>query len=155
MTAPLLALCLLFAGAPAALPENPVERVCAKALRGDFGALAGWQKEGYQALAKGHRTHRAYYTHFGPYEGRQGRVDAYEQPCTMRTLASNKLPRRSWVLLQAPYWELRQVLDCGAKSNDRNFAYKHDREVWVDRWHPSPKLKDVGGPVTIAVSRER
>ena len=148
-----LALAVMVACAPP-LPDAPAERIAHKALRGDFGKLASWQREGYSRIAEGPvQIKRAYRTHYGPYEGRQGRVDAYGNPCTMRTLASNRLPRRAYVLL-IERGELRQVLDCGAKSNDRRFAYSRNCEVWIDRWHPSPSLRDVGGPVTIAVTEE-
>jgi hypothetical protein len=145
----LIVACL--AGAPAPLPERPVERIATKALRGDFGRLEGWQREGYTRLLKGHRTYRAYRTHYGPYEGRQGRVDAYGNPCTMRTLAANRLPRKAYVLL-IERGELRQVLDCGARSNDRRFADRRGLDCWIDTWEPHSRLRNVGGPVTIAVT---
>lgn len=153
MTALALAVMMACGGAQP-LPEKPAERIATKALRGDYGPLASWQRDGYRALLKGHRSYRAYRTHYGPYEGRQGRVDAYGNRCTMRTLAANRLPRRAYVLL-IERGELRQVLDCGARSNDRRFAERRGLDLWIDRWHPSPSLRNVGGPVTIAVSRER
>lgn len=144
-------------GSPAPLPECPAQRVACKALRGDYGTLKPWQEKGYRALADGQpRFRMAVRTHYGPYEGRQGRVDAYGKPCTMRTLAANSIPRYSWVLLMEPHWELRQVLDCGAAGNDKRWTSRREGrgcEVWVDRWHPSPKLANVSGPVRIAVVR--
>ena len=156
MRALLLAAVLLTgapAPAPAPLPEAPAQRIAVKALAGEFGPLAGWQREGYGRIARGRFvTKRAWRTHYGPYEGRQGRVDAAGRPCTMRTLAANRIPRGAYVLL-IERGELRQVLDCGAASNDRRFAARNGCEVWVDRWHPSSRLRDVGGPVTVAVAR--
>ena len=150
MVAAMIALAI--AGGMEPLPADPVQRIATKALAGHFGALEPWQREGYQALLNGHKRLRAYRTHYGPYEGRQGRVDARGRPCTMRTLAANRLKRGTWVLLlDEP--ELRQVLDSGARSNDARFADRHRCDLWVDRWHPDPRLRNVAAVVGIAVAR--
>jgi len=154
MTAFLLAASLVSAPRPDPFIAQ-ARQVATKALRGDFGKLAPWQAKGYEAILRGPtRTMMAWRTHYGPYEGRQGRVDAYGQPCTKRTLAANRLRRRAWVLLMAPHWELRQVLDCGGRGNDAAFADANGCSVWVDRWHRSPALRNAGGRVRIAVAAQ-
>lgn len=150
MTALALA-CALLLSSPAPLPEDPVKRVCAKALRGDFGKLEPFQEEGYRALAKGHRTMTAWRTRYDAGEGVQGRVDARGNRCTTRTLAANRLPLGTYVLLMDKP-QLRQVLDRGARSNDRRFADRRGLDCWIDTWEPHSRLRNMGGPVTIAVT---
>ena len=151
-----LALAVMMACGPAVLPEDPVDRVATKAIRGDFGKLAGWQREGYQALLSGHRTMTAWRTFYSAHEGRQGQVDALGGRCDpTRTVAANALPMRSYVLFMGPKTKLRQVRDRGAKRNDRAFAHRRGLDLWIDEHTTDRRLLQAGGPVTIAVSRER
>lgn len=145
------ALALVVALLASPLPEDPVERVCAKALAGTFGALKPWQREGYRALAKGHKTHRAWRTYFDPTEP-GGKRDRRGRTCTLRTASSNRLRENAWVLdLDHP--ELRQIMDCGAQSNDADFADPNDCSVWVDFWVPHDRWQQRGEPIRLAVSR--
>lgn len=156
MTRALVGLGLLCAGSVHAgdLPSNPAQRVAAKALRGYYGPLPNWQRVGYTAILRGPvREMVAWRTHYTPREGTQALRDRYGNRCSTRTLASNRLPRRAWVLVLGPQVELRQNLDCGAKSNDRRFADRNGADCWIDLWTSDERLRNVGGPVRIAVAR--
>jgi len=143
----------VMAGAPPPLPECPAQRVAHKALRGDYGKLAQWQREGYQAFADGQpKFLRAWRTYYSAHEGRQGQVDALGGRCDpTRTLAANALPMRSYVLILGPETKLRQVRDRGAKRNDRVFAHRRGLDIWIDEHTANRRLLQAGGPVQIAV----
>jgi hypothetical protein len=146
---------MLCRAAGADLPADPFLRCATKALRGDFGRLADWQRAAYQrGLNAGVSTDlRLVVTAYHGGEGRQGQVDRYGRPCTMRTAACNKLPRRSYVWTER--WGLRQVLDCGAERNDNcytadnqltAFGHAHAHAgwqmgtgLWLDLWFPNAR----------------
>lgn len=82
-----------------------------------------------------------------------GRVDRRGQPCTWRTAASNRVPYGSYIWTEK--WGMRQVLDCGARSNDRK-AHNAGCDFWVDIWFPSIRYAYLAGcdgwrPVRAAV----
>jgi len=136
------------------LPTDPFRRCATKALRGDFGKLSDWQRAAYRRGLDAGVTadKRLIVTAYLGTEG-SGRVDRYGNPCTMRTAASNRLPRKCFVWTER--WGMRQVTDCGAKSNDRcrtddgrltAFGRAHvtagwalGTAVWTDLWFPTAR----------------
>jgi hypothetical protein len=139
-----LAIAALTAALPTApeLPADPAQRAAVKALRGDHGTLKPWQDRGYTLIitrgAKADRTLvlTAYYG-----TEPDGRRDRYGNPCTYRTCASNRLPRHAYVWTERT--NLRQVLDCGARSNDRRAARLGG--TWVDAWYRTPRAASAAG----------
>jgi len=125
-----VAIVALCRAACADLPKDPFQRTAIRALRGDFGKLQEWQREGYQrGLDQGatatYRFHATYYKLQG--HGRS------EEPVSTRMAASNRLPQWSWVWL--PNVGIRQVLDTGAKWND-TLADRAGCDSWCDLWFP-------------------
>jgi len=118
-----------------ALPDDPLRRCAVKALRGDYGALADWQREGYDGALHGDvRRVRAWVTTYFPEEGfPRGQATRYGQGVDERCVAANLLPAYSWVW--HPRVGLRQVLDTGARRNDR-VARRKGAELWIDFWEP-------------------
>lgn len=139
-----LAVAALTAAMPTApeLPADPAQRAAVKALRGDHGTLKPWQDKGYRLIvstgAKADRTLvlTAYYG-----TEPDGRHDRYGNPCTYRTCASNRLPRHAYVWTERT--NLRQVLDCGARSNDRRAVRLGG--TWVDAWYRTPRAARAAG----------
>ena len=121
---------------PGTLPDDAFQRCAVRALRGDFGRLAGWQEAAYKrGLAQGVvADQRFFVTAYYATEGRAGCIDRYGHRCTQRTAAANELPRRSYVWVAVP-GEVRQVLDCGAHFNDR-VARRRGADCWIDLWYP-------------------
>jgi hypothetical protein len=129
-----LASCLL----PQSSPSKPIEtdsfRLCAvRVVRGDFGEVPEWKLQAYQRGLQNGVTVRghALVTWYGPPEpdaiwDRQGRR------CTMRTAAANLIPENAYVWVENPC-TMRQVLDCGAHSNDR-VARATGHSLWIDIW---------------------
>jgi len=117
-----------------ALPADPFQRCAVRALAGEFGALAPWQREAYTlGLERGVTVKgKAFVTAYYPWEGRSGRVDCKGNPCTKRTAAANRLPYGTYVWVADPCG-MRQVLDRGARSNDR-VADRRGCDLWVDLW---------------------
>ena len=147
MTLPQLLLSALLAGAPQQqqqLPTDPFQRTAHKALAGDFGPLADWQRTGYQlGLDRGvTATARLVTTQYNGDEP-DGVRDRYGNACSLRHCAVAKrlvLQRGSgWerAFVWTPRGGLRQVLDCGANSNERTDGYRRalDAAGWTDaRW---------------------
>jgi hypothetical protein len=121
-----------------ACADDPFQRTATKALRGDFGKLHDWQRIGYtRGLKLGVTTsHKFLVTAYHAGEGRDGRIDNRGRPCTERTAASNRVKRGSYIWTEA--WGIRQVLDCGARSNDRK-ADRAGCDSWLDLWFPSAR----------------
>jgi hypothetical protein len=109
-----------------------------RALRGDFGALEDWQRVGYaRGLRLGVRADRRLVVTQYDGEHPDGIIDRRERPCTLRTAASNLISENAWVWVVLPHGgaTLRQVRDCGAKSNDPRAARLGG--TWVDLWFPT------------------
>lgn len=139
-----LALAALTAALPTQpdLPTDPAQRAATKALRGDHGTLKPWQATGYKLImTTGARADRTLV--LTAYYGTEpdGRRDRYGNPCTYRTCASNRLPRHAYVWTEQS--NLRQVLDCGARSNDRRAARLGG--TWVDAWYRTPRAARAAG----------
>ena len=133
---------------PGGLPDysNRFARTAVKALRGDYGKLHDWQREGYQrGLTQGSTTTQVFVlTQYNAREGRSGRVDSKGNPCTWRTAASNKIKRGKYIWTEIT--GMRQILDCGASSNDycEEFRKALSRAgftsgKWVDIWFPTAR----------------
>lgn len=116
------------------LPSDPFQYAATKALRGDYGKLATWQREGYTAgLQQGVTVSRCLVlTQFNGREA-SGKIDRRGRACTMRTAASNRIPEYSYIWTERT--GLRQVLDTGASSNDRKA--RGIGGTWVDIWFPT------------------
>ena len=116
------------------LPSDPFQRTATKALRGDYGKLASWQRAGYAAgLQQGVTVSRCLV--LTQYNGREasGKIDRRGRACTMRTAASNIIPENSYIWTERT--GLRQVLDTGARANDR--VARILGGTWVDVWYPT------------------
>ena len=116
------------------LPADPFQRAATRALRGDYGKLASWQRAGYAAgLQQGVTASRCLV--LTQYNGREasGKRDRHGNPCTLRTCASNRIPQYAWVWTERT--GLRQVLDTGARANDR--VARILGGTWVDVWYPT------------------
>ena len=116
------------------LPSDPFQRTATKALRGDYGKLASWQRAGYTAgLQQGVTVSRCLV--LTQYNGNEasGKRDRRGRACTMRTAASNIVPENSYIWTERT--GLRQVLDTGAHSNDRKA--RGIGGTWVDIWFPT------------------
>lgn len=137
---------------PAALPSDPFQRCAVKALRGDFGTLADWQRRGYQAglaagvTVQGTATVTTYYPQEGCYRGKAMRSGV---GVTERYAACL---RREWPRLRGSYvWVqpvqnsqgrlvggIRQIMDTGANGNHRRFGLRMGSDRWLDYWYPTP-----------------
>lgn len=116
------------------LPSEPLQRCAARALRGDFGKLAPWQREGYTQALKSHRHVKLWLTQYYPSEGPDSRCTASGVPVSLRVASANLIPRYSFVWTEQPA-RLRQVLDTGARRNDR-IAKRRGCYAWMDEWIP-------------------
>ena len=137
---------------PAALPDDPFQRCAVKALRGDYGTLADWQRRGYQAglaagvTVQGTATVTTYYPQEGFPRGQATRSGA--GVCEKHAACL----RREWPRLRGSYvWVqpttnsqgrlvggLRQIMDTGANSNHRRFGTRMGSDRWLDYWYPTP-----------------
>lgn len=127
---------LLGHAAPSDLPEDPFQRTATKALRGDYGKLQRWQREGYsRGLQQGVTVSRCLV--LTQYNGNEasGKIDRRGRACTMRTAASNRIPENSYIWTERT--GLRQVLDTGAHSNDWRASGLGG--TWVDIWYPTAR----------------
>lgn len=119
------------------LPENPIQRVAHKALKGEYGNLEDWQYKAYKyALAQEASVNGvAWVTSYGPWEGFMfGEACAFGYGCSDSTAAANLIPSHYYVLIELPDgWEARRIEDCGAKRNDF-LARRKGAQVWIDRW---------------------
>lgn len=122
--------------APSALPDEPFARCAVKALRGDYGQLAEWQRVGYaRGLEVGAVPVRVWATTYYPEEGfPRGARTASGYGCSERVAAANLIPRYAFVW--TPATGIRQVLDTGARRNDAVAQRRYGAECWVDFWEP-------------------
>lgn len=132
----------MMVGRPVELPRDEFQRTAVRALGGEWGELADWQAEAYRrGLAQGARAdRRLVLTSYHGHEA-SGRVDARGCRCTLRTCASNRIPQRAYVWSEPS--GIRQVLDTGARSNDRRARRKGG--VWVDIWYPTARAAREAG----------
>ncbi len=118
----------------AAGDRTPAQRVAVKALAGDYGKLAEWQRKGYAAILRGTEPRLLVVT--GYWHGEEGgTTTAAGTHCKPGVLASNKLPR--WLYVYMPTWgRLFRVEDCGSQRNDkRDDVTRHGpNAVWADVW---------------------
>lgn len=137
---------------PWAEETDPFRKCARKALAGEFGELEPWQETGYRrGLERGMTCDtQAWLTVYGPWEGRQGRTDRRGRPCSWRTAAANAIPENSWVWSPVD-GRIRQVRDCGAKSNDRR-ARRRGATVWVDLWHRRARQVTWGGSMVTNIA---
>jgi hypothetical protein len=134
------------------LPEDPFQRCATKALRGDYGTLAGWQRRGYQAglnadvAVQGTATVTSYYPQEGFPRGQATRsgVGVCEKHAACL--------RNEWPRLRGSYvWVqptansqgrlvggIRQIMDTGANSNHSRFGTAMGSDRWLDYWYPTP-----------------
>jgi 3D (Asp-Asp-Asp) domain-containing protein len=127
----------LLGTAPATdLPADPFQCAAVRALRGDYGKLAPWQRAGYAAgLQQGVTVSRCLVlTQFNGREA-SGKRDRRGRACTMRTAASNIIPENSYIWTEGT--GLRQVRDTGASSNDRKA--RGIGGTWCDIWYPTAR----------------
>jgi hypothetical protein len=130
-------------------PDDPFQRTATRALQGDFGVLKPWQREAYTlGLERGVTVKgKVFLTVFYPWEGRSGCLDCKGNPCTSRTAASNRLPYGTYIWVANPCG-VRQVLDRGARSNDR-VADRRGCDLWIDLWMTRRMETRVTGYATI------
>jgi len=127
----------------AALPSDPFQRCATKALRGDFPGAPAWKLDVYaRGLALGVRTEHTFLV--TAYLGTEpdGRVDRRGNRCTWKTAASNRIPYGMHVWTEQ--WGIRQIRDCGAKSNDRK-ADRAGCTSWLDIWFPTASAARAAG----------
>jgi len=132
-----------------ALSTDPFQRTALKALSGSYGELRPWQRAGYERglRLKATASRTAWLTGYYATEGHDGRVDCRGRLCTYRTAAANTIPQGSFIWTR---YGIRQVMDRGARSNDR-IARRKGAALWCDYWYPSGRDCPFGGSkVTIA-----
>jgi hypothetical protein len=143
----LVAMLLLLGAVPQSearkpLPHDPFQRCATKALRGDYGELSGWQREGYRrGLEQGVTARSLVFltAYYGTEVG--GRIDRRDQRCTLKHAAANRVPQGHYVWTK---FGLRKVLDSGAHSND-TYARDHGAAFWIDFWYPRRSHCPFGG----------
>jgi len=125
-----------------ALPDDPLQACARKALRGDFGKLAEWQRVGFSRLLEnGARKRVAWITCYWTGEpgvnsttasGRRverGRTAAMLEP-------RDGMPYGTFVLVSLPAgYQLRQVWDTGSRRN-RGRAEGKGAQTWIDLYMP-------------------
>jgi hypothetical protein len=134
----------------AELPREPFQRVARRALTGEFGQLAPWQREGYaRGLERGVRADRTcFLTSYYGTEGRSGRTDCKGRRCTLRTAAANTIPQGAYIWTEHG---IRQVRDTGSRGNDSR-ARRHGADHWVDYWYPRVRDCPFGGTAVVRMA---
>ena len=139
------------------LPQDPFQRCAYKAVVLGLWPLQEWQRVGYQrGLDIGARKARAWLTSYYPEEGfPRGQMCRWGYPVSERVAAANRLPARTFVW--HPRTGIRQVLDTGARSNDR-VAERKGAAFWCDFWEPRRGQlfgDDNGGVQTVWIIERR
>ena len=123
--------------------RNVPAMVAHKALAGDYGELAAWQKDGYERLLKtGGEKRIAWITHYSQHEpGCNTTTASGTQVTEGRTAAmldipwpTKEHPERVWcyVLIDLPVgMTLRRIEDTGSRAN-RGRAQRKGAQTWVD-----------------------
>jgi len=124
-------------GHTAELPDDPAQRVAAKALRGDFGELKPWQVKGYKLFAEGKGKRQvAWITRYWPGEPGVNHTTASGRRVDHQTAAMLDVPFGTFVLLDLPTgFNLRRVWDRGSRRNTAR-ARARGAQVWCDLWVP-------------------
>jgi len=147
---------------PADLPDDPVQRVAAKVLRGDYPA-EWWQRKGYEKIAAGAQVKQRYtawvtcYSHTDP---GCNRTTASGMPVSERVAAMLDQPWGTFVLIRLPGgFELRQVYDTGSRKNrhraqhpprdKRGRLVRQPADVWLDRYLPHRSLRSWVVPIFV------
>lgn len=132
-------------GPATTLPTDPLQRAATKALRGDFGPLKPWQRNGYAAALKRGVTvqGKAWVTSYYPSEGFwPGKPTRSGIGVSLRSAA---VCRREWQSLRGRWvwtaaYGLRVIEDTGANSNHK-YAARKGADRWLDfyflRNHPA------------------
>lgn len=108
--------------------SSQFQTVAAKVVAGEIRADP-WQIQAYKSgLAKGVTEKTFVVTTYSPEDG-GGRIDRHGKRCTLRTCASNKIRQYHYIWIERV--GVRQVLDTGARSNDKKGG------IWVDIWYPN------------------
>jgi hypothetical protein len=147
MNRSLIAMLLLLGAVPQTearkpLPHDPFQRCATKALRGDYGKLQAWQREGYRrGLQQGVTARSLIFltAYYGTEVG--GRIDRRDQRCTLKHAAANRVPQGHYVWTK---FGLRKVLESGAHSNDA-YAREKGAAFWIDYWYARARHCPFGG----------
>ncbi len=142
--------------------ETDPFKICAtKVLRGDYGKVNPKVLAAYRrGLEQGKRVKgNVFLTCYWDAEGRDSRWDCRGRRCGDLHLAANRLPLDTWVWVQWPLLatdkhtgkqyiigyksQMRQVLDRGAKRNDR-VADRKGCDLWIDRHTSRPYPTRIG-----------
>ncbi len=141
----------------APLPEDPFQRVAVRALRGEWGELAEWQRLGYERIAAGEgQQMRLWVTFYWPKSPNcsGGSRTASGMPVNRRIAAmlDRRNPWGDWVLVALPEgMQLRQVYDTGSRANHAR-AVRQGADTWVDLWEPRRRMQSFVRPALV-VSR--
>ncbi len=128
------------------LPADPVQRVAAKALAGEYGVLEQWQWDGYNKAA-----------HLGePLVGILAWITVYNENCpgcnfitasgrwvSERVAAMIDVKWATWVLVDLDTgYQLRQVFDTGSRRNiwraqnpEKCESSRRPAETWIDLYY--------------------
>ncbi len=132
------------------LPADPVQRVAAKALAGDFGVLTDWQRQGYTKLLylDGEPEKKlAWITCYSEFDPGCNRTTASGREVSMRVAAMLDVPFATWVLVSLPEgYQLRQVMDRGSRANQGR-AEQRGATVWCDLYYPYRSLRSWIRPI--------
>jgi len=134
--------------AVADLPDDPFRRCAVKALRGDYGTLADWQRQAYEwGLARGLRVppeNRAKVTSYGPWEP-CGKYTASGEAVSLRWVSVDPKHVPLGTLIWTP-WGLRYAMDTGAavkvagqylrEGENQNLDYFTEHEIETQRHVP-------------------
>ena len=138
----LIILILATGAAEATPPWTPCQfqRVAQRALAGEFGELATWQRDGYALIALGRGdTQRAWITYYWSGEPGVNRTTASGMGVSSRVAAMLDVPFGSYALVPVgDGYQLRQVYDRGSRANIRR-AQSRGASTWIDLWVPRPR----------------
>lgn len=136
MTAFLAALLALLPAQPGhfPLPRDPLQRVAERAIRGQFGPLRDWQRDGYQqALLTGATVQgRAWVTGYYPWECGSNRTHSGRKPSLRSAAVQQKdFHRLVYRYIWTEAYGLRVIEDSGANRNTR-VARHRGASIWCD-----------------------
>jgi len=141
---------LLLTVAAADLPADPVQRVAAKALRGDYDPLEQWQRQGYEKLLTVTPTKKlAWITVYNENCLGCNFTTASGRRVSHRVAAMIDKPWATWVLVDLPEgYQLRQVFDTGSRRNiwraqnpEKCDSNRPPAETWIDLYYSPAAMK--------------